>query len=195
MSTIRVVQYFELLALIGSDDQLSSTNSELRMAKYFANMSNTDGITLGKRKDTLYHRYQNYFVNETVRWPTVTSPRYAFVPFKVEGTTANLGGENSLLQVLFPNVEAAVRLVEQGNGNRLSRLTLTTVWLNAESLPLSGKQPYQERYIGVGAGFSDTTIELRFRSAMDSVGAQFPSRKFSRSSVGLLPLNADIVLR
>lgn len=164
MSAIRIVQYFELVA--------------------FTNAANTT---------TAVHRYQNYFVNETVRWPTNNSPDYVFAPFRTEGSVSNLGGDNTIVQVLFPNIEVAVRLVEQGNGNRLGRLTLTTVWLNQNDQPLP--RTYQERYIGIGAAFSETTIELRFRSAMDSVGAQFPARRLTRNLVGILPMSADISLR
>jgi hypothetical protein len=184
MSTLRIVQYFELLTLSKNE----------ATAESLANFNDTDTITLGRRPGTVYHRYQNYFVNQSVRWPNATtSPSYAFAPFQVEGTISTLGGDNSILRVMFPSVEVAIRLVEQGNGNRLSRLTLSTVWLRPDDTPTS--KSYEERYIGIGAAFSETTIELRFRSAMDSVGSQFPARKLSRSSVGLLPLSADLSLR
>jgi hypothetical protein len=116
------------------------------------------------------------------------------MPFSTTGTTANLNGDNGLMSITFPNVPVAIRLVEQGNGNRLSRLTLTTVWLNEELLPIN-REPIPEYYIGIGASFSETTIELRFRSAMDSVGSQFPGRKLTKALVGLLPLNADLFLQ
>jgi hypothetical protein len=71
---------------------------------------------------------------------------------------------------------------------------LTTQWLNANLLPQQGRT-IEERYVGIGASFSETTVELRFRTAMDSVGAQFPSRTLTRGLVGPLPINADLVLR
>ena len=177
MSNIRIVQYFELIAFTSA-----------AAAKALAGLSEVDTITAGREPGSVIHRYQNYFVNQQVRWG---GQLYAFAPFRAEGTTSNINGDNSLVQVLFPNVELAVRLVEQGNGNRLSRLTLTTAWLNASNGVI---KTYQERYLGLGAAFSETTIELRFRSAMDSVSANFPARTLSRSLVGLLPLNADIFL-
>lgn len=179
MSTLRIVQYFELLAM--TDTAATAAN--------LAGMNQRDTITLGTDPNTVYHRYQNFFVNET---KTYNNRPYAFAPFRAEGTVSNLGGDNTLLQVLFPNVEVAVRLVEQGNGNRLSRLILTTQWLNAN---FAAVKTYEERYIGIGAAFSDTTIELRFRSAMDSVGTQFPARTLTRNLVGLLPLSANVSLR
>lgn len=179
MTVLRIVQYFELLAM--TDTAATAAN--------LSGMNQTDTITLGNDPNTVYHRYQNFFVNET---KTYNNQFYAFAPFRAEGTVSNLGGDNTLLQVLFPNVEVALRLVEQGNGNRLSRLILTTQWLNADFAPV---KTYEERYIGIGAAFSDTTIELRFRSAMDSVGAQFPARTLTRNLVGLLPLSANVSLR
>jgi hypothetical protein len=89
-------------------------------------------------------------------------------------------------------VEVAIRLVEQANGNRLSRLELTTAWLNENNGEIKS---LNERFLGVGASFSETTIELRFRSALDSAGANFPARSLTRNLVGILPLNADLRLR
>lgn len=179
MAVLRIVQYFELLAM----------TSDATVASNLANLNQTDTVTLGQDPTTVYHRYQNFFINET---KTFEGQLYAFAPFRAEGTVSNLGGDNSLLQVLFPNIEVAVRLVEQGNGNRLSRLVLTTQWLNANFAPV---KTYQERYVGIGAAFSDEAIELRFRSAMDSVGTSFPARTFTRNLAGLLPLSANVSLR
>jgi hypothetical protein len=160
--------------------------TEIRLAQYFYLVTST-----GTR-----HRYQNFFVNAkplaTLTEEDGETYKYNFAPFRAEGSTANLNGDNGMLRVLFPNVEFAIRLVEQGDGNRLSELTLTTQWLNATLAP---SRTYQERYVGIGASYSDTTIELRYRTAMDSVGATFPGRTLTRSLVGPLPLNADLVLQ
>ena len=152
--------------------------TEVRLAQYFYLV-----------KGGTRHRYQNFFVSEP---RILDGARFEFAPFRAEGSTANLNGDNGMLRVLFPNVEFAIRLVENGDGNRLSELTLTTQWLNAALAP---SRTYQERYVGIGASYSDTTIELRYRTAMDSVGATFPGRTLTRSLVGPLPLNAELVLQ
>jgi hypothetical protein len=91
-------------------------------------------------------------------------------------------------------------MVEDAEGNRLSTLELKTVWM-ANSGDLTNyaaytvTSQYVEYYVGVGAAFSDTTIELRFRSAMDSVGAGFPGQQLSRQNAGILPLNSDLILQ
>lgn len=144
--------------------------------------------TRGNRTST--NLYQNYFIGETKR---VDGQSYTFAPFKAEGTVASIGGDNNSLQILLPNDAFAMRIVEQGNGNRLSRLELTTRWLNANN-EFTGSY-YSENYIGIGSAFSDTTVELRFRSSMDSVSGQFPRATFSRDLVGPLPTSAEISLR
>lgn len=142
----------------------------------------------GDRRSTNY--YQNYFIGENKQ---VGGKPYTFAPFRTEGTVANLGGDNAMMQLLLPNDAFAMRIVEQGNGNRLSRLTLTTYWLNAVN-DFTGAS-YREQYIGIGSAFSETTIELRFRSSMDSVGGQFPRATFTKNLVGPLPTSAEISLR
>jgi hypothetical protein len=158
--------------------------TEIRLAQYFYLVTST-----GTR-----HRYQNFFVGEprTLLEEDGETHRYNFAPFRAEGSTANLNGDNGMVRVLFPNVEFAIRLVENGDGNRLSELTMTTQWLNATLAP---SRTYRERYVGIGASYSDTTIELRYRTAMDSVGATFPARTLTRGLVGPLPLNAELVLQ
>ena len=134
--------------------------------------------------------FQNYFVNENKAYAGTT---YVFAPFRAEGSMASLNGENNVLQVLFPNVEIALRLLQSGDGNRLSRLTLTTVWLTAAGAFTNNIQT--EYYVGTGSSISDTTLELRFRSAIDSVTSNFPNRTLTRDLVGPLPLDSQIVLQ
>jgi hypothetical protein len=153
--------------------------AELRICQFFK-LRTTDGVT---------HRYQNYFIGQNA---SLQSESYAFAPFRAEGAMATLNGENAQLQVLFPHVDFALVLVESGNGNRLSELELTTAWLNAVGIITNTTTDY---YIGVGASFNDTTIELRFRSAIDSVGSNFPGRTLTREMVGPLPLNSELYLR
>ena len=153
--------------------------TELRICQFFK-LQTTDGAT---------HRYQNYFVGQNA---SLQSESYSFAPFRAEGALATLKGENAQLQVLFPHVDFALVLVEAGNGNRLSELAMTTAWLNAAGTITNTVTDF---YIGLGASFSDTTIELRFRSAIDSVGSSFPGRSFTRDMVGPLPLNSELYLR
>lgn len=139
--------------------------------------------------NSVVHRYQNYYIGQAT---TYLSESYAFAPFRTEGAMASLNGDNDILQVLFPSIEVALRLVEQGEGNRLSELRLTTAWLSPSDQIIN---TFADYYIGIGASFDDTTIELRFRSAIDSVGSAFPGRTLTRELVGPLPLNSELYLR
>jgi hypothetical protein len=155
---------------------------DIRIAQFF-DLTTTDGTR---------HLYQNYFVNEVY---TYAGQRFNFAPFRAEGSVSNNTGDNSIMQVLFPNVEFALRLLDAGNGNRLSRLVLTTVWLTATNAIAANGATQQEFLVGIGASLSETTIELRFRSAIDSVISGFPARSVTRQLVGPLPLNANVVLQ
>lgn len=136
------------------------------------------------------HYYQNYFANEN---KTYGGKSYSFAPFQAQGTTAALNGDNNVLQVLFPNVDFAVQLLYSSNSNRLSVLELTTQWLTAENA-YSGTA-LTEYYIGIGSSISETTLELRFRSSVDSVTSNFPNRTLTRELAGILPLDAQLILQ
>jgi hypothetical protein len=155
---------------------------DIRIAQFFELLT-TDGTT---------HRYQNYFVNESY---TYLGQRYEFAPFRAEGTVSNNTGDNSIVQVLFPNVEFAIRLLDVGNGNRLSRLVLTTVWLTSTNEIAVNGANQVEYLVGIGASISETTIELRYRSAIDSVISNFPSRMVTRQLVGPLPVSSSVSLQ
>ena len=75
---------------------------------------------------------------------------------------------------------------------------MKTVWLETND-PAGGQYAvlsrYTEYFLGVGASFSDTVIELRFRSAMDSVGSRFPAATFTKENAGRLPVEAQIRTR
>jgi hypothetical protein len=152
---------------------------EIRVGHFFR-LVTSDGVV---------HRYQNYFIGDN---KTYLSESYAFAPFQAEGSTAALNGDNQQLRVLFPNIEYALVLLDRGDGNRLSELRLTTAWFDAAGQVSNALTDF---YLGIGAGFSETTIELRFRSAIDSIGSEFPGRTFTRELVGPLPLNAELLLR
>jgi hypothetical protein len=152
--------------------------SEIRICNFFDLETTT-----GKR-----HYYQNYFIAES---KSFLGQPYAFAPFQADGALANLNGDNQQLRVLFPAQELVIRLVEEGDGNRLSVLRLTTAWVTAAG---AISTTFTDYFIGTGSTFSDTAVELRFRSSMDSVGANFPARTLTSDNVGILPLNAELYL-
>lgn len=135
-------------------------------------------------------RCQNYFATQDF---TYAGKTYVFAPFQVSGNMAALGGDSETLTCLFPNEDLILQLVAGGEGNRNSELTLTNLWVNAAGAPLPGAFP--EFYVGLGSSFSETTIELRFRAAMDAVNAQLPNRILTSENAGILPLDSAIRLQ
>lgn len=138
------------------------------------------------------HKFQNYFVRQDVLFASQT---YKFAPFQVEGSVSSLNGDNSQIQILFPATEYAIRLVEEGGGNRKSSLTLYTRSVPKDSTGAVSSSGPTEQYIGLGASFSADTIELRFNTAADSVASNFPAQRLNQENVGILPLDSALSLR
>lgn len=136
------------------------------------------------------HLFQNYFANER---KTFNNTPFEFAPFRIEGSVASLNGDNNVLQILFAAVDITLALLQAGDGNRLSRLTLSTVWLTPDGRYTNNI--LTEYFTGIGASISETTVELRFRSSIDSVTSNFPNRTLDRQLVGPLPLDAQLVLQ
>jgi hypothetical protein len=145
--------------------------------------------TTTKQPEEPYH-YQNYFIGENKR---LRRTHYSFVPFEIDGGVSSLNADNQQVTLRLPASQYAVRLVELGDGNRLSKLVVYTRFINAAGSIKSGG--FDEYYVGIGAAFSDDTIELRFRSALDGVSAGFPARTLTEENVGILPLESTLSLR
>jgi len=157
--------------------------NEIRLVQFFE-LEDADGKK---------YRFQNYFVGDDKSNVPGLTGEYEFAPFQVQGSVSSLNGDNSQIQVLFPAIDYAIRLVEKASGNRRSRLTLTTRTVTAAGA-ISDSGP-QEIYIGLGASFSEDTIELRFNTAADSVASNFPARRLGEDNVGFLPLDSALSLR
>ena len=151
----------------------------IRICQFFALQSSA-----GK-----FYRFQNYFIGES---RTLLGSAFAFAPFQADGALSSLNGENQQLRVLFPSLEIVLRLVEEADGNRLSSLELTTAWLSGSNEIVT---TFSDYFTGIGATFNEETVELRFRSAMDSVGASFPARTLTSDNAGILPLNTELYLQ
>lgn len=154
--------------------------NEIRLVQFFE-LTDAKGLP---------YLFQNYFVNES---KSKGNKSFDFAPFQVAGGISSIGGDNSQIQILFPATDYAIALVELSNGNRKSQLELTTKVVNAAGTVTSLMA--QEFYIGLGAAFSESTIELRFNTAVDAVGSNFPAQQLNEDNVGILPLDSALSLR
>ena len=78
------------------------------------------------------HRYQNYFLKVNKNFKGAS---YSYVPFEIEGGVSSLNADNQQITVRLPATEYAVRLVEEADGNRLSKLLLYTRFITAAGFP------------------------------------------------------------
>ena len=140
-------------------------------------------------KDT--QRYQNYFVQQKI---TFRSNPYIFAPFQIEGGVSSLNGDNEQIQLLFPATEYVVRLVEQGDGNRKSTLAVHTHYITGQNT-IVNKSGFSTYFVGIGASFSEDTMELRFRSALDGVTPNLPGQTLTAQNAGFLPLDSQLSFR
>jgi hypothetical protein len=164
---------------------MTTNTPDIRICQFF---------DMKSKQGNRFFKFQNYFVNQDKRYPSLQSgDLYQFAPFRAEGSVSSLNGENELLRVLFPNIDYALQLLHEADGNRLTRLNLYTMWLTSDNEYTTTVFP--EFYIGIGSSISETTIELRFRSAIDSVAGNFPARTLTKELVGPLPLDSNITLQ
>lgn len=154
---------------------------EIRLVQFF------DLLTDNNQR----HRFQNYYVGQSKTFGGVS---YSFAPFQVEGATSSLNGENEQLTVLFPATDYAIRLVEAGQGNRKSQLTLNARFIGSTNGEPGNNGP-RGIFVGLGASFSTETVELRFSSALDSAASQFPATTLTSENAGILPLESQLQLR
>lgn len=155
--------------------------TEIRMVQFF------DLLTDNNKR----HRFQNYYVGQNKTFGGVS---YNFAPFQAQGATSTLNGDNEQVQILFPATEYAIRLVEDGQGNRKSQLTLHTRFIDSINGEPGDTGP-KGIFVGLGASFSADTIELRFNSALDAAASQFPATTLTSKNVGVLPLESQLQLR
>lgn len=134
---------------------------------------------------------QNFFVGQD---QFLIDNTYRFVPFEVRGALQSAKGDNGQMSILLPNVDMTLQMLQALDGARLARLEVRTVWLN-DALEPDLTKLRTDFFIGIGSSISDTTIELRCRSAIDSVTDQFPRRTLNVGLVGPLPQSAEVVLR
>ena len=160
-----------------------SVETDIRMVQFF-DLVDAKGVT---------HRYQNYFVGDTKSDVPFITGSYEFAPFQVEGATSSLNGDNEQIQVLFPATTYAIALVEAGEGNRKSKLILSTRFVTAAGT-ISDTGP-RGIFVGLGASFSTETVELRFSSALDAAASQFPATTLTSENAGILPLESQLQLR
>ena len=131
-----------------------------------------------------YQRWQSYYGNSTVTW---ASQEWIYVAFIADGFTAGLSGEESEVTISAPAsklvVDAFELALNQGQLAELKIYEFNPVINN--NTPQAGQTligSYVGQVIGGNAGLTRLTLQLG--SALSTVGAQIPPRKFTTAIMG-----------
>jgi hypothetical protein len=146
-------------------------------------------LTLVKPNLSVYYRFQNFFINQTVEW--VNGP-HTFLPFGFSGVSIDRDGGNVESTLLFPNNqlsrEWAARSIEEF---WIARVRVVLVDPDDVSLD---KQTLLHNYVGqITAGsWKDAELALTLSSVLDAVGGDVPNRRLSRVLCGHLPVTSNV---
>ena len=134
---------------------------------------------------TTYHRWQSYYVGQTVSWD---SGSWLYQQFDCDGITAGQGSTEAALSVTLPATQFVVDQVERA---------LREGWLCELSLyefdPTAGNTTPQAAQVLVAAFTGEvvsasgglTTITVALGSSLSPVGAQIPWRQFTTRLIGV----------
>lgn len=133
---------------------------------------------------TVYQRWQSYYASVTVAWAGAT---WIYVPFVADGFTAGIAGDESNVNITAPATSIIIDAFEQGisNGHLAELLIYQFDTLLGNNTPQAGQglvASYTGQIIG-GAG-NVTSISLQLGSALSTIGAQIPPRKFTTAIMG-----------
>jgi hypothetical protein len=147
-------------------------------------------LTLVKPDVSVFYRFQNFFINQTVDW--VNGP-HTFLPFGFSGISIDRDGGNVESNLLFPNNqlsrEWAAKAIEEFWIARV-RVVLVNPDDTAQS-----SQTLLHNYVGqITAGsWRDSELSLTLSSVLDAVGGDVPNRRLSRVLCGHLPVTSNVV--
>ena len=163
-----------------------------------------------KAGDDVRHRFQNFFIGETV---TYSSNDYTFLPFGFSGVTVNRSGDGVEASLVVPNlisttnsktnlsVNWAVDAMEfyDSNGIRKSPWiahVLVMLLDPDDKTSFSATNPLYEYYGAVSGGsWDESSLNLSLGTVLDAVGSDVPMRRLTQKLVGSLPVSSGVRLQ
>lgn len=140
-------------------------------------------LDVGPSGQAARFRFQNYAIGQTVNG-------YMFLGFGFGGAVATLQGDNLDATLQLPNTDMTRSWATQALENQWVAKVTTILWE-----PSSGTvQRTLYQYFGscASGGWDETTLQISLNSVLDSVQANVPARRLSRSLVGNIPFTAQI---
>ena len=136
------------------------------------------------------HRFQNFFINETVQHD---GSSFGFLPFGFSGVTINRTGDNTEASLVLPNNQLArAWAVEAIEARWLAHVQLMV-------LDPDDRTSFQQlhQYFGkVASGnWDETTVQLTLSTVLDAVGADVPMRRLTQRLIGAIPVTSGVRLQ
>lgn len=160
--------------------------------------------------DDTIHRFQNFFIGETV---TYNNNDYIFLPFGFSGVTVNRTGDGVEATLLLPNlinttnsgtnlsVNWAVDAMDFYDDDGIRK----TPWVAHvqvmvlepdDKTSFQATNPLYEYYGAVSGGsWDETSLSLSLGTIIDAVGTDVPMRRLTQKTVGSLPVTSGVRLQ
>ena len=147
-------------------------------------------LTLVEPYVSVYHRFQNFYLNQTVEW--VNGP-HAFMPFGFSGITVDLEGANVYASLVFPNKSIARDWATKAVENAwFARVRVVRCNIDNPGALTEDDSLYNYNAQVDGATWDDEQIVLSLSSVLDSVRSNVPNRRLSRVLCGHLPVTSNV---
>tara|TARA_R100000781_G_scaffold80390_1_gene49639 strand:+ start:215 stop:703 length:489 start_codon:yes stop_codon:yes gene_type:complete len=153
-------------------------------------------LTLKSGSNTI-HRYQNFFIGETILYE---GDYYIFLPFGFSGVAVNRNGDGTDASLVFPNSPESGSYGEISRGWADEALRKTwNVHVRTLTVDPDDKTSFSVlcQYYGQVStgGWNNTQVSLTINSVLDAVGSDVPQRQLTQRMVGDIPPTSNVRLQ
>jgi hypothetical protein len=147
-------------------------------------------LTLVEADASVYHRFQNFYLNQTVEWE---NGPHVFMPFGFSGIAVDLEGANVDSSLVFPNKSIARDWATKAVENAwFARVSVVRCNIDNPGALTQDDRLYHYNAQVDGATWDDERIVLSLSSVLDSVRPNVPNRRLSRVLCGHLPVTSNV---
>lgn len=145
---------------------------------------------------TVKARYQNFFVDKTVKYNNLD---HIFLPFGFSGVTISTDGANLDASILLPSLPISRDWAIDAAENRWF-ISLTTLLIDpdATALTTSGTHFLKlTEYNGqvTAAAWTESELTLNINTVLDAAGADLPARRLTQRLCGSIPTTSRVSMQ
>tara|TARA_Y100001934_G_C11970293_1_gene593713 strand:+ start:96 stop:596 length:501 start_codon:yes stop_codon:yes gene_type:complete len=155
-----------------------------------------------KAGDDVRHRFQNFFIGETV---TYSSNNFPFLPFGFSGITLNRSGDGTEASLVLPvndiskswSIDAMEFYDENGRRKAPWIAHVQVLLLDPDDkTSFAATNPLYQYYGQIAGGsWDEVSLNLTLSTVIDAIGSDVPMRRLTQSLVGSLPTTSGVSLR